>query len=484
MPGIAAYGVYLPRLRIPRKLIAGAMGWLSGGKKPGRGERTACNWDEDSLTMGLEAIRDALPDYASRRDVRSLVLASTTLPFADRSNATLVASALDLPDSVLAADVGGSQRAGTTALAQAFTQRAASGPDGRIVVAAADRRLARPGSEQELTYGHGAAAMVVGADDGLARCIGARHLAADFVDHHRLAGETFDYTLEERWTREAGWFAQVPPVVRELLTTSEVPSSSIRHFIVPADGGIGKRLATLCGIAEDRLTDPMTDLCGLTGCGHSMLMLAAVLEKAAPGDLILLVGFGQGVDALLLQATDRIGTVRPRRGVAASLRARHEETDYTRFLAHCGILQVETGMRAERDARTAQPALWRKHAEVTALTGGRCERCGTVQFPRSRICVAPECRATDTQLPHLLAENTGRIKTFTEDWLAFTARPPLLYGNIAFADGGNAFIEFADFDPGEAQVDAAVRFVFRLKDIDRLRGFRRYFWKAAPLGDA
>ena len=45
-------------------------------------------------------------------------------------------------------------------------------------------------------------------------------------------------------------------------------------------------------------------------------------------------------------------------------------------------------------------------------------------------------------------------------------------------------IEFADFDPGEAQVDAAVRFVFRLKDIDRLRGFRRYFWKAAPLGDA
>ena len=254
MPGISAYGVYLPRLRIPRKLIAGAMGWLNGGKKSARGERTACNWDEDSLTMGLEAIRDALPDYASRHDVRSLVLASTTLPFADRSNATLVASALALPDSVLAADVGGSQRAGTTALAQAFAQSAAIGQHGPIVVAAADRRLARPGSEQELAYGHGAAAMVVGADDGLARWIGARHLAADFVDHHRLAGETFDYTLEERWTREAGWFAQVPPVVRELLATSGLPSSAVRHFIVPADGAIGKRLAALCGIAEDRLT--------------------------------------------------------------------------------------------------------------------------------------------------------------------------------------------------------------------------------------
>jgi uncharacterized OB-fold protein len=127
--------------------------------------------------------------------------------------------------------------------------------------------------------------------------------------------------------------------------------------------------------------------------------------------------------------------------------------------------------------------LWRKHAEVVSLAGGRCTRCGTVQFPRSRVCVQPDCRATDTQVAHRLADGAARIKTFTEDWLAYSARPPLVYGNVAFADGGNAFLEFTDFDPGEARVDAAVRFMFRLKDVDRLRGFRRYFWKAAPAGD-
>ena len=482
MPGISAYGAYLPRLRVPRSVIAGAMGWLSAGKPAPRGERTACNWDEDSLTMALEAVRDALPTYRDRQDLRAFALASTTLPFADRSNATLVASALDLPSSAATFDVTGSQRCGTSALVQAFVQ--ASNGGGATVVAAADRRLARPGSEQELAYGHGAAALVVGADDGIARLLGVRQQAADFVDHHRLSGSDFDYTLEERWTREAGWFAQVPPVLRELLAASGIEPGAVTHLIVPADAAIGRRIAALAGIPEDRLTDPLTRELGHVGCGHALLMMAEVLARAAPGDLLLMVGFGQGVDALLLQATDRVGARRPRRGVQGHRGARREETAYTRFLSHCGLLPVEFGMRAERDNRTAQPALWRKHAEVVSLVGGRCTRCGTVQYPRARVCVQPDCRATDTQVAHPLAESAARIKTFTEDWLAFSARPPLVYGNVAFTDGGNAFLEFTDFDPGEAQVDAAVRFVFRLKDVDRLRGFRRYFWKAAPAGDA
>jgi 3-hydroxy-3-methylglutaryl CoA synthase/uncharacterized OB-fold protein len=481
MPGISAYGAYLPRLRVPRTVIADAMGWLNAGKPAARGERTACNWDEDSLTMALEAARDALPGHADRQDLRAFALASTTLPFADRSNATLVASALELPASAATFDLAGSQRAGTSALAQAFTQAAAG--SGKTLVAAADRRLAKPGSEQELAYGHGAAAMVVGPDDGLARLLGVQQMAADFVDHHRLSGSDFDYTLEERWIREAGWFSQVPPVLRSLLAQGGVEATAVTHLIVPADPAIGRRIAALGGIPEDRLVDPLTRDVGHTGCGHALLMLADVLARAAPGDLMLVVGFGQGVDALLLQATDRIRERRPERGVDGHRRSGRHETAYTRFLSHCGILPVESGMRAERDNRTAQPALWRKHAEVVSLAGGRCTRCGTVQFPRSRVCVQPDCRATDTQVAHRLADGAARIKTFTEDWLAYSARPPLVYGNVAFADGGNAFLEFTDFDPGEARVDAAVRFMFRLKDVDRLRGFRRYFWKAAPAGD-
>jgi uncharacterized OB-fold protein len=53
-----------------------------------------------------------------------------------------------------------------------------------------------------------------------------------------------------------------------------------------------------------------------------------------------------------------------------------------------------------------------------------------------------------------------------------------VYGNVAFDGGGNIFTEFTDTRPGELEVGTRVRFVFRVKDVDAVRGFRRYFWKA------
>jgi uncharacterized OB-fold protein len=98
--------------------------------------------------------------------------------------------------------------------------------------------------------------------------------------------------------------------------------------------------------------------------------------------------------------------------------------------------------------------------------------------------VNPACRAFDTQAEHRLAELPGRVKTFTEDWLAYTPSPPHVYGNVELEGGGNVFMEFTDVAAGELAVGAALRFVFRVKDVDRVRGFRRYFWKATLVRDA
>ena len=38
----------------------------------------------------------------------------------------------------------------------------------------------------------------------LASILGTAHVAADFVDHYRMAGSEFDYALEERWMRDEG----------------------------------------------------------------------------------------------------------------------------------------------------------------------------------------------------------------------------------------------------------------------------------------
>ena len=481
MSGIYSWGVCIPRLRLARKTIGSAMSWINPALKSARGERSMCSWDEDSLTMAVEAARDAMPDASSRLDIRTVMLASTTLPFADRSNATVLASALGLPEQTLAFDVTGSQRSATAALSQSLASMESAASAEKALVTAADRRLAKAGSEQESSYGHGGAALVVGSGDGIATLIARSHLAADFVDHHRAADAPFDYVLEERWTREAGWIELVPNAIRESLRCAHVPAKEIGHLVINAPRVVSHKIASLVGIDAERIVDPLHDKCGDTGAGHTLLLLAGALECARPGDYVLLVGFGQGVDVLLFRTTPAIRETRPSRTLPQALADRREETEYTRFLSHCGLLTAEFGMRAERDNRTAQTVAWRRHDDIYGFTGGRCPHCGTVQFPRARVCVAPECRKSGEQTPIKLAEEKARIKTFTEDWLAYSARPPLVYGNVAFLSGGNAFIEFADFAPGEAKIADEVRFVFRLKDVDRTRGFRRYFWKAAPM---
>src|SRR5215470_19896458 len=88
--GILSFGAYIPRLRLQRRAIAEANAWLNPALKSlGKGERAICNWDEDPITMAVEAARDALSGRA-RSSISALRFASTTFPFLDRVNAGIV----------------------------------------------------------------------------------------------------------------------------------------------------------------------------------------------------------------------------------------------------------------------------------------------------------------------------------------------------------------------------------------------------------
>ncbi len=472
--GIVSVGACLPRLRLPRARIAEAVAWMSpASRAQAHGARAVCNWDEDSITLALEAARACLAGRAAQ-SIDLLALASTTLPFADRDNAALLVGALDLPESTRTLNVSSSLRAGTSAVADALRRC-----NETSLVIASDARRAQPGSAQELAYGHGAAALLITPDttDALAVIRASAHLSADFVDHYRLAGEDFDYALEDRWVRDAALTQLIPRAIENALSATALKARDIATLVLPGSATNAQRIAEHCGLAGARLADGLHSQCGDTGSAHALLMFVAALEAAAPGDRILVIGFGQGVDALVVEVKPAIEKKRPH-AVAAALARGVEESSYVRYLAHAQLLDVDFGMRAERDNRTAHTVAYRKRRAVTGFVGGRCAACGTVQFPLSRVCVNPDCRQADTQDEHRLADSTGRVKSFTEDWQAFSPRPPYMYGNVEFAEGGNLLMEFTDVEPGELAVGAPVRFVFRIKDVDRMRGFQRYFWKA------
>ncbi|MBX9727484.1 MAG: OB-fold domain-containing protein, partial [Sphingopyxis sp.] len=85
-----------------------------------------------------------------------------------------------------------------------------------------------------------------------------------------------------------------------------------------------------------------------------------------------------------------------------------------------------------------------------------------------------------TQEDYPLADVPARILTYTADALTFSPDPPSCYGNIEFEGGGRMMSEFTDIAPDALEVGTDLRMMFRIKSFDELRGFRRYFWKAAP----
>ena len=485
MIGITGYGAYVPRARLQRKAVAEANAWFAPNLRgAAKGERAMANWDEDAVTMAVEAGRDCLPaadPIKDRAHVDAIYFASTTMPFSDRQNAGIVAGALNLPEQISSFDVTSSMRCGTSAVIAAL-DAVKAGRAANALVVAGEKRKARAASPQEMAFGDAGASVTIGNTGVIANFLASHSETIDFVDHFRGESEEFDYGWEERWIRDEGYTKIVPAAIKALLEKAKITGADIAHFIVPCPfAKLDQQLARRCDIDPAKVRDNLAAMLGDSGAAHSLVMLVHALEQAKPGEKILVAQFGQGCDVLLFEVTPEIEKLPKRRGVAGSLARRKEEMNYLKFLAFNGLIELEKGMRAEVDKRTALSVLYRKSDILTGLVGGRCNVCGTAQFPRSRICVNPNCKAVDSQAPYSFAEAQGTILSWSADFLTFSMNPPNHYGMITFAEGGRLMADITDVDQGQIDSGTKVRMAFRIKDFDDKRGFRRYFWKAVPV---
>jgi 3-hydroxy-3-methylglutaryl CoA synthase len=473
MIGLTSIATYVPRYRLARGTILAAQGKASG---QARGERAVCNWDEDSLTMAVEAARACLAGAPA--PVTGVALASTTLPFEERQNATILATALDLDEDIRSMDTGGTQRAGTSALIAALDAVQAGG--GARLVVASDHRQAKSASPQEMRFGDGAAAVTVGPQAGLAEVLATHTLSVDFVDHYRGQGRRFDYPWEERWVRDEGYMKLIPQALVAALEKAGIAPGEVDHAVLPQ--AVPKAATSVCnsiGLPPGALADSLYDRIGDTGVAHPMMMLAGVLEKARPGDVIVLASFGQGCDVLVLRATPELEE-RRENWLGAGLARRAELNDYLKYLAFNDLIEKDEGMRAEVDYQSAMTQIYRRRDMLLGMVGGICHDCGTPQFPRSRVCVKPGCGSFARQDRYRFADRSATVVSWSADHLTYTPDPPARYGLIQFEGGGRLFANFTDVEGPEVDVGTEMRMVFRIKELDHKRGFRRYFWKATP----
>ncbi len=91
MVGIVSFGGYVPFNRLDRRRITEAT-----GDPAAPGEKAVANFDEDSVSMAVEASLDCLSGF-SAGDVMNVYFSSTTAPNREKQSASTVAAALNTP---------------------------------------------------------------------------------------------------------------------------------------------------------------------------------------------------------------------------------------------------------------------------------------------------------------------------------------------------------------------------------------------------
>jgi 3-hydroxy-3-methylglutaryl CoA synthase len=468
MAGITSYGAYIPRLRLPLAVIAG------GAPKPGGPEKAVAGWDEDTVTMGVAAAIDCLKGV-ERATIDAVLFASTTYPFKEKQGAAIVAKALDLRRDVYTADLGDSLRAGTSALRTGLDAIKA-GSAKRVLVVVSDTRMAAPRSAVESSLGDAAAAFLLGAEEVAAEITALHSVSDEIIDVWRTEGDPFVHAWEDRFVVDHGYRTNVREVVKGLLAKAGVTAKDVsKAAVYGPDARAHATVVRELGLdAQSQVQDALFGKVGSAGAALAPLLLAAALEQAKAGQKLLVVAYGDGADALLLETTPLVERLEGRRGVAWHLARRAEMKSYDTYLRFRQFIATEHDRRA--GAGLSATKHFRDRDEDLTLIGQKCRRCGQVQFPRQRVCY--HCFARDEFDKIRLSDRVGAVRSFTFDNFAGSPTPPLVAG-IVEVEGARLYVQMTDVDPKEVKLAMPVELTFR--KIHEAGGTPNYFWKSTPV---
>jgi hydroxymethylglutaryl-CoA synthase len=457
--GVMGYGVYVPRFRMKREDIGKA--WSTRG----RGENSVADYDEDIITMAAEASLNALY-YSRLRDgsaLGCLYLGTDSSTHIEHSSLGVIAEVLRAREELDIADFTASPRSSFAAL-KACMDGVASGRIPCGLAVASESRCVSPGSSEEMNCGDGAAAFILGMENTIADIEGVFTYTSYVADRWRSTATPYLQEYEPRFTRDYGYHRHLVEAVRGLLKKTSGSISDFQHIVLQQPD---PRMAR--GAAKALKIDPQQtqagDLfhaMGDVGAASVFLGMAAVLDKAEPGDRILAVSYGSGTsDAAALRVNDRICEGRGKgRSLESYLRSKTYISDYVAFARLKGALAKSTGV-TKIGLPPASSALWRDGRHIRQLRGAKCRKCGYVNYPPSirKICI----RCGQTEFDEVFLSRRGKVHTFC---ISLYVPPPLVGPMpiiVADLDDGNRYRALGTEIKGqeEIRIDMPVELVLR-----------------------
>ncbi len=305
--GIVGYGAYVPMYRIKAAEIGRVWGVSTFPIK----EKAVPALDEDALTIGLEAARNALKRAKiDPKLIRAVWFGSESKPYAVKPTGTVIAEAIGATPDVSAADFEFACKAGTEALQTAIGFVGSEMADYAMAIGA-DTSQGRPGDHLEFTAGAGGAAFIIGpkSSETVAYFEGSYSYVTDTPDFWRRQHEHYP-RHGNRFTGEPAYFHHVINAARTLMEELGLKPSDFDYAVFHQPNvKFPLTAAKILGIPKEKvLPGLLTNEIGNTYSGATMVGVSAVLDIAKPGDRILWVSFGSGAgsDAMSVIVQDAI----------------------------------------------------------------------------------------------------------------------------------------------------------------------------------
>jgi hydroxymethylglutaryl-CoA synthase len=344
MVGILTYGAYIPRFRIKVEEIARVWGANAGDITGGLGvyEKSVPDLDEDTITIAVEAARNALCRRAV--DVETLgaiYVGSESHPYAVKPSACTVGEAIGATPVMTAADYEFACKAGTAGI-QTCMGLVKSGMVASGMAIGADVAQGAPGDALEYTASAGGAAIVIGNDDTIAEINHTCSFTTDTPDFWRREGQAFP-RHGGRFTGDPGYFKHIMGAATMMLRQMGTQSSDYDYAVFhQPNAKFPQRVAAMLGFTREQITPGLVvPRLGNTYSGAVPIGLSATLDIARPGDRIFVTSFGSGAgsDAFDITVTDAIDSdIFCREGAPSveQLLARPLYLDYALYAKHKG----------------------------------------------------------------------------------------------------------------------------------------------------
>lgn len=338
--GIVGYGAYIPRYRIAAKEIARL--WTDGQGGVPVDSKSVPGPDEDTITMSIEAARNALRRAELPAERLSAVwVGSESHPYSVKPSGTIVAEALGAQPWVSAADWEFACKAGSEALTAGMGM-VGSGMADYVLAIGADTAQARPGDALEYTASAGAAALLVGpAEQSVARIEATVSYVTDTPDFFRRADRPYP-VHGNRFTGEPAYFHQIQTAAKKLLgDLGRAPSDYTYAVFHQPNAKFPQAVAKRVGFTDSQIMPGLlSPQIGNTYSAAALMGLCAVLDVAKPGDTIFVTSYGSGAgsDAYSLVVTDAILERQARAPLTAAYLARKQFIDYAVYAKWRGEL--------------------------------------------------------------------------------------------------------------------------------------------------